>query len=383
MRILLLVLNYGSYSAMLLSDNSKIELSSVISNTWNCRIFVYLLFKPEHNMKKLLLSITALILLGLPKISAQLINTDFETWTTNALATSTRDPNSGIGTNGWWDFNFAHASLFGYFDGSPVSVFQDSLNPKPEHKRYCAAIVSATMTPESYHTLQANGFWYPKTNGLVITAFINLVGVNVSFKPGLPWSGGRTTSFSFWYRYIPSGGSGNDTCSCAVGMYYHNSVKDTLELIGGAYWSSSATQSSWKQVTVPILYDSANLQPDTIIIQFSASALNAAWNPKSGDTLDIDNSSIVLGVGSIPEHLDNINVYPNPANTAVNLAISGLFPGATVEIYDITGRAIGTYPVRNNFLTINTQLYTTGIYIYKLLNESGDQLNVGKFSVVK
>lgn len=334
-------------------------------------------------MKKLLISLAALILLGLPKISAQLINTDFETWSTNALATSTRDPNSGIGSNGWWDFNFAHDNLFGYFDGSPVTVFQDSLNPKPEHKHYCAAIVSATMTPESYSTLQAHGFWYPQTNGLVLTAYLNVAGINISFKPGIPWNGGRTPSFSFWYRYIPVGGTGTDTCSCAVGMYYHNSVKDTLELIGGGYWSSSTTQGAWKQITVPIVYDSANLQPDTIIIQFSACALNAAWSPKSGDTLDIDNSSIVLGVGNIPEHLDNINVYPNPANTEVNLAISGLFPGATVEVYDMTGRAMGTFPVRNNFLTINTQSFNTGIYIYRLLNDSGNELNAGKFSVVK
>jgi hypothetical protein len=118
------------------------------------------------------------------------------------------------------------------------------------------------------------------------------------------------------------------------------------------------------------------------LIQYSACSLYSKGHPKPGDTLDVDNGT-VTGIGNIAEEHDNVNLYPNPANAEINLSVTGQYRAANVEVYDITGRTIGTYPVRNNFLTINTQSFNSGLYIYKLLDASGNQLNVGKFSVVK
>lgn len=330
-------------------------------------------------MKKILLSLSALVILGLPQLMAQTIpNLDFETWTPDSYSTGNApDPNGGIGSSGWWDFNVMSNSLLGK---SNLTVLEGSSSPAPESGSHYAVIVSDSMSPTSYGYLATYGFIYPDTNGLMFLGNISAAGIGgVSVKTGVPYGGGRSHSFSFYYRYIPNGA---DTCSCTIAMYHFNSVNHTRELIGGGYWDTAGTVSSWKLATVPISYDSMSSVPDTIFIQFSACSLFRKSIPKRHDTLDIDNSSI-LGIYNIAEQHDNVTLYPNPANSEINLAVSGQYRATSVEVYDITGRAIGTYAIRNNFLTINTQSFNNGLYIYKLLDDSGNQLNVGKFSVVK
>jgi len=321
-------------------------------------------------MKKILLSLTALVILGLPKVSAQVINANFATWNVDPIAGHpVYDPNSGIGTSGWWDFNFTDYILFG---NSPVTVFRDSINP-PAGSHYYAGIVSEPMSTTTYNDLHPYGFPYADTNGVLITAYLNVVGTSLTFKPGEPFTN-RISSYSFFYRYIPNGGDGADTATCGVVMYRAHQV------IGAGLWKCFNTTSAWTSATVPITYSMSG-DPDTILVQYNATS-NYNGKHKAHDTLDVGNTS-VLGVGNIAGQHDNVNLYPNPANTEINLSVSGQYQAGMVQVYDMTGRAMGTYPIRNNFLTINTQSYTGGLYIYKLLDDSGNQLNVGKFSVVK
>ena len=93
--------------------------------------------------------------------------------------------------------------------------------------------------------------------------------------------------------------------------------------------------------------------------------------------------STPAGINRYSAPTNSVVLYPNPANTEVNISVSGNCTAANLEIYDITGRSVGAYSLRNNFLTINTQSFTSGLYIYKLFDGSGNQLNVGKFNIVK
>jgi len=330
-------------------------------------------------MKKILLSLSALLILGLPNLSAQLINAGFETWTPNSNnAGNAPDPNSGNGYSGWWDFNVASNALVG---NGRITVHKGTTNPSPESGNYYAAIISDTMTQTAYSFLKNYGFPYARTNGLLYTGYDSIVvPFTVVFKTGIPVRGGELNSFSFYYRYVPNG---SDSCSCSIGMYHWDAVNKKRTLIGGGYWGSTATEKSWSPITIPITYTDKLDNPDTVIILFSACALTTANNPKQYDTLDIDNSS-VTGIGSIsaPPH-DNVNLYPNPAQTEVNLVVSGQYQANRVEVYDITGKMVGIYSLTSNSLTINTQSYTSGLYLYKLIDNTGVQLNVGKFSVVK
>lgn len=321
-------------------------------------------------MKKLLLSLSVLLMLGLPELSAQLINADFETWTSDQLVQSAYDPNAGIGSTGWWDLNPLNSALLG---GSPVTVFRDSA--QPYQGKYCAKIVSQTMTATSYSTIKKYdpSFNFPQTNGLIFTATITQ-----SFKvtTGIPVTS-SWPSFSFYYKYYPNG---SDTCSCTIAMYHWNSVTKKSDLIGGGIWKSGVGNSAWTSATVNIAYDSSSVA-DTAVIVFSAASLYS--NPKVNDSMMIDQANYVASIGNINAPHDNVNLYPNPAQTEVNLVVSGQYQANRVEVYDITGKLVGIYSMNNNSLTINTQSYTSGIYLYKLLDNTGVQLNIGKFSVVK
>ncbi|HTA27364.1 MAG TPA: T9SS type A sorting domain-containing protein [Bacteroidia bacterium] len=323
-------------------------------------------------MKKLLLSFSALVILGLPRLIAQVPNAGFEQWTPNLLVPTANDPNGGLGTTGWWDLNVFNSSILG---GSPITVFKD--NYQPFQGTYCAKIVSQTMSQTSFDTIKHfdPSFNYPQTNGLIFTATIGFTG---KVTAGIPITN-NWKSFSFYYKYFPNG---SDTCSCTIGIYHWNSVTHQRDLIGGGIWKSGAQQASWTPETVNIFYDSASSKADTAFILFSAASIYS--NPKVNDSMMIDSSAyLASGIDNIAAHSDNVNLYPNPANNQINFAVTGQFKVGMVEVYDITGKLMGTYIMHNNLLTINTQSFNTGLYLYKMYDNTGAQLNVGKFSVVK
>ncbi len=327
-------------------------------------------------MKKVLLSAFAMVVLGLPKLSAQIINPNFETWTPDYLAGApVMDPNTGMGHSGWWDFNFFNYSLLG---NSPVTVFQDSVNPTPISGKFCAKIISEPMYKQDWDTLKQFGFNIPDTNGIIFTAFYSARS-RITVKNGIPCTT-KISSLSFWYRYVPNG---SDTCSCSIGMYHFDTATKQRELIGGGFWNNYTAKTNWTSATVPIIYDSANLKPDTIVIMYSACSLYS--HPKAGDTMNIDSvtTGLPLGIENLSQQNSHVNVYPNPANTQINLAVTSQLSVGKVEVYDLTGKLMGSYAMHNNLLTINTQQYNTGIYFYKIYDHSGEQMNVGKFSVIK
>jgi Secretion system C-terminal sorting domain len=327
-------------------------------------------------MKKILLSLSALVILGAPKLMAQdtIPNLGWEIWTQNTYASGAYDPNTGNGSNGWWEFNTFNFALLG---SSPVTVFEGSANPHPAQGSHYASIVSDTMSKTSYGYLKEYGFNYARTNGLMFLAYLNVGLSGATIKSGVPFSN-QLQQFNFSYRYIPNGA---DSCSCTIALYHWNGTSRTL--LGGGYWSSNVKQTAWTTEQVPIHYLITTTMPDTIFIAFSACKLDSANGPQRGDTLDIDQGSLLLGVNNVYTDKDNVTVYPNPASTEINLAVKGNYQANVVEVYDITGKMVDTYSMHNNLLTINTQHYNSGLYFYRMYDEAGMQLNTGKFSVIK
>ncbi len=118
--------------------------------------------------------------------------------------------------------------------------------------------------------------------------------------------------------------------------------------------------------------------------------INSAWN---GDTDVIlytfaEVETVVVG-------LDDTNliergsqkVFPNPANESAQLVYSLVNPtDIVVRVYTSTGQLVDSYNqgVRNtglNVLTIDTQEYTQGLYLYTIETENG--VRNGKFNVVR
>jgi len=293
---------------------------------------------------------------------------DFEVWADDPLGAGVKDPNTGnAGIPGWQCLNSLASPIFGT-PTSPVSVFQDSTIV---HKaKYACKIVSVVLNSTGYSYVKS--FAPHDTVGVVFLGAVTSGNPPIILGVAFPH---RVTSFSFWYQYIPATKSGiPDTASCNVVLtHYHHQIGQGSVLINA--------MGTWAKQVVNITYDSATT-PDTLNILFSSSSL---YKPLPGSILYIDDAGTPLnpqGINEVQAPSAAVDVYPNPASNKVNIRISGE-NAYGVEVFDITGKKINTYSVKNSAAAINTETYCPGLYIYQLYDKDGTLIKVGKFSVVQ
>ena len=294
---------------------------------------------------------------------------DFEVWSNTPLTSGCKDPNNGNSAIAQWQsVNVLSSPLLG---SSPVSVFQDSTTVKTF--KYSCKITSVKLSSTSYSYVSA--FLPHDTVGVIIGGSIK-TSPSPTFKLGLPFSH-RISQFGFWYQYAPQMNNGKpDTASCSIGLTHNNGKTNTL---GGGQFMLSAS-GVWVHALVPITYDSATGNPDTIIVIFSSSSL---YKPAPGSILWIDGATTPAGI----EQLINnnkviVDVYPNPASTEVNFAITGA-DAHSIAVYDMTGRKVNTIPVKDNMARTTATGYTAGLYIYEVFDKNGNLMGNGKFNVTR
>jgi hypothetical protein len=83
--------------------------------------------------------------------------------------------------------------------------------------------------------------------------------------------------------------------------------------------------------------------------------------------------------------IEGIQVYPNPANDKLNIAIH-LEEGqnATIVVYDLTGKLIlsNSLNVNNGLTEVSNVALAPGLYIYKI-NINNTTVNSGKLSIIR
>jgi hypothetical protein len=324
-------------------------------------------------MKKHLLILSfAALTLATRVTNAQIINSGFETWTADALASSTNDPNTGNGSTGWWDYNMLNSSFVG---SSPVSVFK---NTDTVHSgTYSALIESVPLSATSWGYVKAYGIL--DTMGMIITGNVTM-STSVSFKTGEPFTQ-KITSLSFYYQYAPKG---TDSAIAEVVLYKFNTVSKTRTVVAAGTWGTpnSTAGKGWQQATVNMTY-ADTLTPDTILVILSATSVT--HKPKAGSKLYVDDvtTTAPTGINPLSAVENSVTVYPNPASTEINFVVVGENKGATITIFDITGQKVATQLLHNNFATVNTQPLSAGLYIYQVADDNGNLIKAGKFSIVK
>jgi hypothetical protein len=90
---------------------------------------------------------------------------------------------------------------------------------------------------------------------------------------------------------------------------------------------------------------------------------------------------ITIGVNEYTSTTE-VNVYPNPAQDAVNFAVDSKIAKA-VQIYDIAGKMIGSFGISTDVATISTAQFANGSYTYSIIGNDNAVLKRGKFSVAK
>jgi len=87
-------------------------------------------------------------------------------------------------------------------------------------------------------------------------------------------------------------------------------------------------------------------------------------NPKSGWSLNYNTT--IASVGNV-NSLNNINIYPNPTNDAINIDIKRLNPDCIVKIFDLCGHLVFTSNISKTSNIINIRDLSKGIYLLELI----------------
>jgi len=76
----------------------------------------------------------------------------------------------------------------------------------------------------------------------------------------------------------------------------------------------------------------------------------------------------------------DVNAYPNPASTVINVPLNGYNGKGTLSIIDVTGKVVTTSTVNvNNILTVDVSIIANGNYVFDLNLEDGKST---KFNVI-
>lgn len=286
---------------------------------FNLFIILYLIKKHMY-MKRI--SITTLLILFITIAKAQLINTGFETWTSNG---SYETP------TGWVSYD-----QLSFPTTNIASVTKET---DAKSGTYAAKIKVAGTSGQGFAGALACG--------------------NSLFAPGVYFTQ-RPTQCSFYSKYKLFG---SDSVAVEVSLTKYNPSTGTSDDVGIGYLSLGGTQNSYTKINIAITYLNS-LIPDSLIVLFGIGDLNAS-NPVGtvGSYIFVDD--LVLGYpAGINEAFLNapISIYPNPATEMVQINLNDDFTNAKIDICDVNGKIVYS----GNETKINTSKFTPGLYIVKI-----------------
>ncbi len=91
----------------------------------------------------------------------------------------------------------------------------------------------------------------------------------------------------------------------------------------------------------------------------------------------------ILGVGYISNSEKELSVYPNPTNGNIHLKTPGINENILLEIFDLQGKFLKSTELKSAETEIELENFSNGIYIGKLLSESGKVNYQFKISIIK
>lgn len=101
-----------------------------------------------------------------------------------------------------------------------------------------------------------------------------------------------------------------------------------------------------------------------------------------GDESDWAMKTFMISFSNVVDYMvERVKVYPNPATNQINFEFETL-PAGSVRIYDMTGRLVETHTFTNNFLNIHLDQYSSGMFIYQVVDQEGRVVEKNKFSVM-
>lgn len=201
----------------------------------------------------------------------------------------------------------------------------------------------------------------------------------LSFEGGTP-DNVRHQTLNGWYKYAPVS---NDSCTISVSLFKWNGA--TKVIIADGVFGTSVAASSYTPFSINLTYATTDT-PDTMLIAVYSSALGAAH---VGTVLLVDDfsfSGVVSGISDPPTAVNALSVFPVPAVNELHVRLdlkTNLH--TSLEITDISGKQLIIHEMNavGAEEKINIRKLSNGNYLYRLVDDTGNKLASGKFSVVR
>lgn len=293
-------------------------------------------------MKKLLPTLLIFIF-SASYINAQIPNAGFENWTNLGFYEDPQD---------WFSFNF----LGGLNGPYAITKSSDAHSGNSSVKMEVVTTANGDTVPA---LLLSGDFLTGVTKFPITDKYIDFTG---------------------WVKYSPA--ANNDTFVAAVLLYKWDAVNMVSDLIGvgGVFIANSL--NNWTSFSAPISYISGDI-PDSASIVLGISSGETSGTP--GSTVHVDDLgfSTNVGIQDRPSKVLTLNLFPNPANTMIQVEIENLNEsGVYIEFMDMLGRTDISQPIEKGNEIIYLNGLKAGNYIALLRNSQGKILKKKMISII-
>jgi hypothetical protein len=304
-------------------------------------------------MKKLLIYLSGVTLLSFSAYG-QIPNNDFENWITSP--SGIEDPEN---------FNTTNAAYKSMDQATGANHPASVVKVSPGYNSTFALKVQNVSGTVTSPTDPLPGF------ACAVSGTNKNTGFALTQKP---------TDLTGYYKFVQGGTAGSlDTACVMVTLSKWNATSRTRETVGSAKYFIYSNTSSFTFFNLNISYLN-NTLPDTIQINI-LSTISKVKSAGTSLTLDNLGFSTVSGItNSLPA--DKISIYPNPALDEIN--ISNIPEGAAfIEIRDFTGKKIQSASVISDLMNLKTNLLSSGIYIYSIIDKKGALVYTDKVLIIE
>jgi Secretion system C-terminal sorting domain len=191
-------------------------------------------------------------------------------------------------------------------------------------------------------------------------------------------------SLKGFFKFYPQNG---DTFTVGIGLF-----KNGQQVGSGNYLSANAL-NTYTPISIPINYNSTPPDaPDSAIIQMATFAMTGNNNAPRGQSIAyIDNLSfdkyINTGIKGVTSQIDNLIIYPNPAQAKLNVKFELLQSEKVfVSMFDLNGREVlklanQTFESGNYDLSFDISYFTNGLYF--IVTQNGNSISHSKLIISK
>ena len=105
-------------------------------------------------------------------------------------------------------------------------------------------------------------------------------------------------------------------------------------------------------------------------------------NDSDGVVFKLDTNTIT-GINTLITNAASVNLYPNPNNGAFTFEVINYQPEEKniLEVYTMLGDKIYTTQLNDTHTLINLHCVNSGIYLYRIITETGTLVSTGKFII--